>query len=218
MRDVHCHIVPGVDDGARDLEESLAMFQAARAAGVTSIVATPHARGHWYNPEKVHEAFGQLKRAVHEIDPDFSLTLGWEVYYDTLMELGIECASELGFEGTSELLLEFSTNRLPLDYQRVLYQLQGKGLQVIIAHPERYVFVQKDVSIAESFVAAGCSLQASADCVSGGIFDGGRKCAKRLFDKRLYSYIASDAHRVEHYANLVAAKKTYRSRGAHANV
>lgn len=218
MRDVHCHIVPGVDDGARDLEESLAMFRAARAAGVTSIVATPHARGHWYDPEKVERAFDGLKRAVHEIDPNFPLTRGWEVYYDTLIEIGVEHAPELGFEGASELLLEFSTSRLPLDYERVLYQLQGMGLQVIIAHPERYTFIQNDLAVAESLVAAGCKLQASANFSAGGLFDSSKKCAKRLFDKQLYSYIASDAHRVKHYTYLAAARKSYRIRGAHASV
>ena len=89
------------------------------------------------------------------------------------------------------------------------------GYDVIIAHPERYKAIQQDVSIAERLVRMGCKLQASADFVAGGRFGKEKKPAKKLFDATLYRYIASDAHRVEHYQYLAKAKAVYRCRGAH---
>ena len=135
MRDLHCHILPGVDDGAPDLEASLAMLEAAKGAGITSIVCTPHVRDPYFDYEAMRQAFELL------------------------------CAHAGGF---------------PL--------------------------------------AMGCKLQASADFVAGGRMGRERKPAKKLFEENLYSYIASDAHRVEHYDCFAEARKTYRCRGAHARV
>ena len=190
MRDIHCHILPGVDDGAADLDESLAMLEAAKRAGVTRIVCTPHCR-----------------------DPYFD--------YDNhrkLVELGIDGAEHLHFDGTNEFLLELSTHADAYafrEYENTIYDLQCRGYQVIIAHPERYRAVQKDVSVAERLVDMGCKLQASADFIAGGRFGREKKPAQRLFDQNLYSFIASDAHNAGHYDCLAKARAKFSVRGAH---
>ena len=100
------------------------------------------------------------------------------------------------------LLLELSTHankRDFEDYEREIYELQGMGIDVIIAHPERYKAIQEDISIAERLVSCGCVLQASADFVRGGRMGKERKPAQRLLEAGLYTYIGSDAHCVEHY-------------------
>lgn len=135
----------------------------------------------------------------------FPLQMGFEVNYRKLMELGMQWAEYLHFDGSNEFLLELSSHCIARDfeeYERTIYELQGKGYDVIIAHPERYKAIQKDVSIAERLVRMGCKLQASADFVAGGRFGKEKKPAKKLFDATLYRYIASDAHRVEHYQYL----------------
>lgn len=217
MRDMHCHILPGVDDGARDLNESLAMLDAAQAAGVTSIVCTPHCRDPYFDYDAMWDAYELL--VAHA--GGFPLTMGFEVNHAKLMDLGMEWADLLCFDGTNEFLLELSTRARKPDfevYERTIYELQGKGFQVIIAHPERYKAIQEDVEVARRLVKKGCKLQASADFVAGGRMGAERKPAKRLFDENLYSYIASDAHRVEHYGYLAEARKNYRTRGAHARI
>ena len=217
MRDLHCHILPGVDDGAPDLAASLAMLEAAKRAGVTSIVCTPHVRDPYFDYEAMCEAFELLRAHAG----GFPLTMGWEVNHAKLMELGMEWADRLHFDGTDEFLLELSTRCRPHDfdvYERTIFELQGRGYTVIIAHPERYLAVQEDVEVARELVRMGCKLQASADFVAGGRMGKERKPAKKLFEENLYSYIASDAHRVEHYEYLAEARKTYRCRGAHARV
>ncbi|HIY84254.1 CpsB/CapC family capsule biosynthesis tyrosine phosphatase [Rubneribacter sp.] len=217
MRDMHCHILPGVDDGARDLNESLAMLDAARQAGVTSIVCTPHCRDPYFDYDAMWDAYELL--AAHA--DGFPLTMGFEVNHSKLMDLGMEWVDRLCFDGTGEFLLELSTRARKPEfevYERTIFELQGKGYQVIIAHPERYRAIQEDVEVARRLVRMGCKLQASADFVAGGRMGAERKPAKRLFEENLYSYIASDAHRVEHYRYLAEARKNYRTRGAHARV
>lgn len=215
MRDMHCHILPGVDDGARDLEMSLEMLAAARAAGVTSIVCTPHCRSPFFDFEKMWDAFWELKSHAG----DFPMTMGFEVAHTKLISLGLEeWAPHLAFDGTNEFLLELDAGCAEADfreYERTIFVLQGMGLDVIIAHPERYRAVQKNPDLAVRLVQMGCKLQASADFVAGGRFGRERRPARRLFGQRLYRYIASDAHRPEHYAYLASAVRDYTTRGAH---
>ncbi len=215
MRDVHCHILPGVDDGAADLAESLHMLEAAKAAGVTSIVCTPHCRDPYFDYAAMWSAYELLVSHAN----GFPLQMGFEVNHAKLMDMGMEWADRLHFDGSNEFLLELSTRAAPREfevYERTIFELQAKGYEVIIAHPERYKAIQDDISIAKRLVRMGCKLQASADFVKGGRFGRERRPAKRLFDAMLYRYIGSDAHCAQHYACLAKACSSYRVRGAHA--
>lgn len=102
MRDIHSHILPGVDDGAVNLEESLAMLEAAKAAGVTSIVCTPHCRDPYFDYDAMWDAFDEL--AAHA--GGFPLQMGFEVNHSKLMDLGMQWAEYLHFDGSNEFLLE----------------------------------------------------------------------------------------------------------------
>ena len=214
MRDMHCHILPGVDDGARDLAESLEMLAAAKAAGVTSIVCTPHCRDPYFDYDAMWDAFELLRANAG----GFPLTMGFEVNHAKLMDLGMEWAKYLAFDGGREFLLELSTRAGKLEFQeydRTIFELQGMGYTVIIAHPERYRAVQEDIEVARRLVKQGCKLCVSADFIAGGRLGREKKPAKRLFEENLVSYIASDAHKVEHYRYLERARREYTVRGAH---
>lgn len=215
MRDIHCHILPVVDDGARDLAASLAMLNAAKAAGVTSMVCTPHCRNPYFNYEVMWNAFYELQEAAN----GFPLQMGFEVAHSKLVELGVETwAPYLCFDGSNEFLLELephATERDFEDYERTIFELQGMGYQVIIAHPERYRAIQKNLDIADRLVSMGCSLQVSADFLGGGRFGKEKKPAQKLFERNLYRYIASDAHCPEHYKYLKRVNERYSRRGAH---
>lgn len=220
MRDLHCHILPGVDDGSPDMTYSMSMFDAARQAGVTSIICTPHCRNPYFDYEGMRAAFRDFSARAHEVAPDFPLAMGFEVAHKKLLQLGVEkWAPYLGLGDTGMFLLELDTGCTQadfVDYERTIYILQGMGYRVVIAHPERYDAIRKDSSLAQRLVDLGCDLQASADFVRGGRLGNSRRAAKRLFKEGLYRYIASDAHRVEHYKLLAEAVKKYPVRGAHA--
>lgn len=216
---MHCHILPGVDDGARDLDASLRMLEAARAVGVTSMVCTPHARSPYFDYEKMVAAYQEFSAAAAKAAPEVHVAMGFEVAHRKLMQLGVEeWAPYLRFAETEEFLLELDTGCVAADfqeYERTIYTLQGMGFTVIIAHPERYRAIQKDIQIARNLVNMGCKLQASADFVAGGRFGREKKPAKRMFEEKLYTYIASDAHKPEHYALLDRARRDYVVRGKH---
>ena len=201
MRDIHCHILPGVDDGARDLQESLSMLEAAKAAGVTQIVCTPHVRDPYFDYEAMWDAYDLL--VAHA--GGFPLQMGFEVNHAKLMELGMQWVDYLHFDESDEFLLELSSRATEVEfaeYGRPIFELQGMGYEVIVAHPERYRAVQKNPEVAERLVRMGCTLQASADYIDGGRLGREKKPAQKLFSMGLYSYIASDAHNTGHYGSL----------------
>ncbi len=203
MRDIHAHILPGVDDGAANLEESLAMLEAAKAAGVTSIVCTPHCRDPYFDYDAMWDAFELLRAHAG----GFPLQMGFEV--------------NLHFDGSDEFLLELSPHAGKLEfqeYERTIFELQGRGYDVIIAHPERYRAIQDDVDVAVRLMRMGCKLQASADFIAGGRLGRERRPAKLMFDRMMYTYIASDAHIPEHYRYLAEAREKFRVRGKHMRV
>ncbi len=214
---MHCHILPGVDDGARNLDESLRMLESAKAVGVTSIVCTPHCRDPYFDYDAMWDAFELLRSHAD----GFPLTMGFEVNHAKLMDLGMEWVDFLSFDGSDEFLLELSTRADKLqfnEYERTIFELQGRGYTVIIAHPERYRAIQDDIGIAQRLVKMGCKLQASADFIAGGRLGREKKPAKRMFEEDLYSFIASDGHRVKHYDYLARARREYSVRGAHFKV
>ena len=151
----------------------------------------------------------------------FPLQMGFEVNHRKLMELGMQWAEYLHFDGSNEFLLELSTRATEYhfrEYESTIYQLQSVGLDVIIAHPERYKAIQENVEIAYNLVEMGCKLQASADFIVGGRTGAEKKPAKRLFEENLYTYIASDAHNVAHYGFYQQARQKFRTRGKHARL
>ncbi len=220
MRDIHSHILPGVDDGAPDIKASLEMLEAAKAAGVTSIVCTPHCREPFFDYAAMNEAFRELTAAA----PDFPFTMGFEVNHSKLMDLGLEeWAPKLGVSGSNDFLLELSSRCTADDCQdseRTILALQALGYRVIVAHPERYRAIQEDLSLAQRLIDLGCRLQASADFIDGGRLGREKKPATRLFNQMAYSFVASDAHRPEHYEMLgrIRASGNYRLRPRHMRV
>lgn len=135
----------------------------------------------------------------------FPLQMGFEVNYAKLMDLGLDYARYLHFDGSNELLLELSRGATKYDfveYERTIYELQGRGYQIIIAHPERCRAIQQDVEIAQRLVSMGCKLQASADFIAGGRFGKEKRPALKLLNAGLYDYVASDAHNASHYRHF----------------
>ena len=212
MRDLHCHILPGVDDGSQSMEESLAMWEAAKAVGITSITCTPHCRDPYFDYKAMWRAYYAFEAEVHSIDPEFPLQMGFEVNHRKLMELGLGWAERLHFNGSNEFLLELSVGASASrfgDYERTIFALQGLGYDVIIAHPERYVAIQKDIRLAEELDRMGCKLQASTDFIAGGRLGAERKPALAMLKAGLYTYAASDAHHVSHYTYFARVMEKY---------
>jgi len=199
MVDMHSHILFGVDDGASDLAESRRMLNAARSVGINKIVATPHARSEHFDRQLIYERYMELKPLA--AGKGIVLRLGFEVHWNFLLSLDESDYPDFCIANTHQLLLEFSmsADELPQNHDQVIYRLQRSGVDVIIAHPERYRFVQADDSVAERWSDMGCRLQMDAICLLKSRDPKCRTTARKLFEAEMYHYAASDAHCAKDY-------------------
>lgn len=196
MIDIHSHILPGIDDGAKKIEDTLEMLRNAEIEETTDIVATPH-----YCIGYGEETYANIKNKVKELNGmlnkeriNIKIHYGQEVYYsDRLLEDLRE--GVIGtINGGRYLLIEFNMRELEEALFDVMYELKIKGIIPIVAHPERYSYIQRHPSLIKKFVEEGCLFQLNSGSIEGLHGKESKKCAEFLISKKIYSFIGSDAH------------------------
>jgi protein-tyrosine phosphatase len=189
--DLHSHVLPGVDDGAKDLGEALGICAAAAADGIEILAATPHVR-HDYptTPDRMEAALAALREA----GPAVEVVAGGEL---DLAELDRpkEELQRFGLGGRDDtLLVETPYVGWPLDLAERLFRLRVQGFRVVLAHPERNLDVQANPALLEPIVQGGALVQLTAASVDGRLGQGPKRCSRALLDRGLAHLVASDAH------------------------
>ena len=199
MIDLHCHLLPGIDDGPETLEEALEMARIAVANGIEEAHVTPHLHvGRWDNDlRKINAAVESYRAALAQAGIPLEIGFAAEVRLDYEIVPLIE-AGRVPFLGTLEghqvMLLEFPHSHVPVGADKFVAWLLARNIRPLIAHPERNKDVMRDPDRIEPFVREGCLLQLTADSVSGGF---GELCAQRareFLERGWVSVLASDAH------------------------
>ena len=196
MIDLHSHILPGLDDGAHDLDESLAIARSMADDGVRVVAATPHVRDDYpTTPEAMSEALARVSAAVSQAGIEIDVRGGGEVALDRLERLDPEALARFGLGGNPRLvLLEYPYYGQPLSLARECARLRLQGVVPVIAHPERNQTVQERPVDLEGLVRAGAVIQLTAASVDGRLGRAAADCARRLLEFELAHLIASDAH------------------------
>jgi protein-tyrosine phosphatase len=194
--DLHCHILPGIDDGARDLSESVNMAKKAVEHGIHTIVATPHHLNNRYeNPKQtIIDRVRELNKVLLEEKIDLNVLPGQETRIYGEMVEGFETGEILPIDNTQYVLVEFSSTHVPRYTEKLFYDLQTKGLIPVIVHPERNQEIIERPDILYKLVEKGALTQVTAASVCG---DFGKKIktfSLQLIDANLTHFIASDAH------------------------
>lgn len=194
--DLHTHILPGIDDGCRTLEESVDLARAAAEDGVRTLVATPHVRFEYPNQPAVMERLvGEVRAAVAEAGIPIEILPGGEVALDWLDQLTPEELDRFGLGGNpAVVLVEFPYSGWPLELDGRVFRLQAEGKTVVLAHPERNAEVQADPAALGDLVARGVLVQVTASSLDGRLSGAARKTARALLDRGLVHLLASDAH------------------------
>lgn len=206
MIDMHVHILPGVDDGAEDAEMTRRMAERAADAGITFIVATPHV----YRPEdqqRNHLALRTARSIAHEYG--LGLNLGCEFNYRAILRCELNDLDRFCLSGTRCILLEFGFEQAFPHWDATISEIAQNGYLPIVAHPERYSFIQRDFGIAQEMCDLGCEMQVDAGGLMASAMGAERKLARRLVREGMVSYIASDAHRPEDYDAFEKAYKVF---------
>ncbi len=200
MIDFHSHILPGIDDGSRNLEQSIAMVNEAKEAGFTKIISTSHYMENYYECNERDRR--QLLKKVQENVQGIELILGNEIYItNNIIEL-LQNGQSSSINGTKYVLFEFPliTTR-PMNDKEVIYRLVENGYIPIIAHPERYPFIQENPDYLFELEEMGALFQANYGSIIGMYGLKAKKTLKILLKNNLISFLGSDVHRPEQVYN-----------------
>jgi protein-tyrosine phosphatase len=203
MIDIHSHILPGLDDGAHDLSESIAMLRMAADSGTTDIVATPHANYQYrYDGEAVVAKVAELSQAVGEkirIHRGCDFHLSAANIMDALAN-----PTKYTINNLSYLLVEFAEMVIPPNIEAVFARFRGLGITPIITHPERNPVLQKRPAQVEKWVNAGCLVQVTAQSFGSRFGKSAQRCCQELMQSRVVHIVASDAHDTRHRPPVLA--------------
>jgi protein-tyrosine phosphatase len=191
--DLHCHVLPGVDDGATHEAESLRMLQVAEEEGIGIVAATPHA--HHCPAERIPPKVARLNQLAAEAGLTVRVVAGQEVRIAADLVTLYRTGKLATLNGGHYLLLELSlSGPLPTYLHRAIDDLQGLGLCPILAHAERYGDIQRDPGPLRELIARGVPIQVNAGSLTGPAERAARPTAERLLRERLVHLIASDSH------------------------
>ena len=195
--DIHSHILYGIDDGSKSLEESINIIKEHIKMGFTDIVVTPHyIENSKYETNNIDKEniLNELKEELKKQNIKINLYLGNEVFVNNNLEELIKKQEISTINNSKYLLIEFPMNEKPNDINNIIYELKIKGIIPIIAHPERYDYVEKNPNLVLEWIEEGALLQSNYGSIIGVYGSGPQKTIKKLLKKDLIDFLAKDIH------------------------
>jgi protein-tyrosine phosphatase len=209
VADMHNHLIPGIDDGATDLESSIVMIRAMHELGYRKFVATPHVQ--WEMYRNTHEMIESGAQKVRERLAETDLKVGFrgaaEYFLDEHVDELLEKNIPLLTIYKNMVLVEFSFIRQPMDLKDKLFQLQIKGYQPIIAHPERYLYFGVHKNVYDELHDMDCVFQLNLLSLCGYYGKKQEELAQYLIKKKYVSLLGSDLHNSRHL-NILRSSST----------
>jgi protein-tyrosine phosphatase len=209
ITDFHNHILPGIDDGAKTVEESLRLIKEFENIGIHNFVATPHIIGEYYpnTPQTISEAYESLKPNLPG-----SLKLSYAAEY--MMDqhfIDIIENKEVLMVTKNNVLVEMSYFQPPINLNEILFKIQNNSFSPILAHPERYAYLHSnDLQKYKNIKSRGCDLQLNMLSLSGYYGNGIQKTAYSLMENNMIEFISSDVHRIDHIEKIKKIKLSQR--------
>ena len=201
--DIHSHFIPGIDDGAKIMEDSVQMITEIYNLGYKKVITTPHIMGDFYRntPENIGEGLANVRIALKQANIPIKIEAAAEYYLDFDLERKLDEGKLLTF-GNNNVLFEVSYMNAPENLLHMIFRMQTMGYQPILAHPERYNFWHNNFSKYEMLMEKGVKLQLNINSLSGYYSISTQKIAEQLIDKNMISYIGTDCHHMGHI-NLI---------------
>lgn len=196
MIDIHTHLIPNVDDGSKNVETTFDIFNEAEQAGFTDIILTSHYITDYNETDKNELTFWKdsLQKILDEKDINLKLHSGMEIYISEEIEELIKEEKLLTLARSRYILMELPMNTTInyLDY--IIYFLDSIGLKLIIAHPERYLYIQENPELVKKYIEKGCLIQCNYGSILGNYGRQAKNTIKYLLKKNLVHFIATDCH------------------------
>lgn len=197
MIDIHCHILPEVDDGPKSWDVAVEMCRVAAADGTTHIVATPHANNKYhYDREYLSGLLDQLRQRVGT-SPTLSLGCDFHMSYENIQDV-LARPEWYQIEGSQYLLVELSNYSVPQQIDESFTRLGDRGIVPIVTHPERNPILQQTPQRVLAWAEQGCAIQLTSSVFTGQWGERAQKVAKWLLEHDAVHILASDGHDLKH--------------------
>lgn len=212
--DIHSHILPYMDDGAKNARVSLEMLRLAEKEGITDIIVTPHYRRGRYKGDRkqMDQVLAEMRELIKEEGIHINLYPGNEIYYNSELEDKLESGSLSGMNDTDHVLVEFSLMEDFMNIRSAVDDLFSMGYTPIIAHVERIQCIAKKIEYARYLKKCGCELQVNASSAAGELGFICKFFVHKMLREKLVDYIATDAHDIVKRQPVISrcAKVLYR--------
>jgi protein-tyrosine phosphatase len=198
--DMHSHLLPGIDDGAKDLDTSIAMIQKMAANGIKNIITTPHVLGDVYpnTPEIIERALKEVRAALLERNiTDITIDAAAEYMLDEQFSAILEKDKLLTLKD-NYVLVEMSYFNAPTNLYELFFEIQLKGYKPVLAHPERYNFYHHDMKQYYKLKTAGCLFQLNLLSLTEHYGKQVQKTAEKLLQQNMYDFVGTDTHHEKH--------------------
>jgi tyrosine-protein phosphatase YwqE len=197
---MHSHLIPGVDDGATDLGNSLALIQGLKELGFQYLITTPHTLQdiHPNTKETLQAGYALLKE---KLSPEINIHLSSEYYLDEQFQHQLLNNGLMPLPG-NRLLIEFSQIFRPQNLEEIIFDLRINGFQPVLAHPERYLFFHKDFSYFTRLKEMKVEFQVNALSLTKHYGEHIKSIAEKLIDKDMIDFIGTDLHHIRHIQAL----------------
>lgn len=193
--DMHSHLVPGIDDGSKSLEESISLIRALKDLGYKKLITTPHIMADRYknNPEIIHSGLEKLRQAIKDQKIDIEIDAAAEYLIDDLFLEKMKSGNLLTM-GNNFILVELSYFTEPPNLNNVFFELQTNRFNIILAHPERYTYWHNKPKKYQDLYDRGIFLQLNINSLTGWYSKESMRVAHKLIDDRLIKFLGSDTH------------------------
>jgi tyrosine-protein phosphatase YwqE len=199
--DMHSHLLPGLDDGLQTIDQSLSFIQQLQDLGYKKLICTPHIFFEMYpnSSETILPKLDLVRNAISKAGIDIQLEAAAEYMIDLEFEKLMDSGEQLlTFGEKKHILVEMSYLAPYPNFEKIIFNLQMKGLKPIFAHPERYAYLHNQPVKYERLIELGCDLQVNLLSLSGFYGKEVKKAAEVLFKKKMVSFLATDMHHERH--------------------
>lgn len=220
--DIHCHVLPGIDDGAPDVDTAVSLVEQMQQWGLKRIIPSPHVTYSTFENTQAttDEAMARLQSALDAKGNGLQLTHSAENRVDDLFERNLEAGTLMTLPG-NRLLIENSFIQEPLNLDQVIFDVQAKGYSPILVHPERYSYYYDHKERYEALHHAGAAFQVNVLSLAGHYGKDEKRIAEWLIQRGLVDYLGTDLHRQSHVDSInayLASKDYLRHRDALPNL
>ncbi len=213
--DMHSHLLPGIDDGLQDIQQTIAFIPQLKSLGYQKLVCTPHILTDLYPNSKatILPKLDEVRKALKQAGVDIPVDAAAEYMIDHSFAelLSTSKKKELLTINNQYILVEMSYLAPSPNFEQVIFELRMLGLTPILAHPERYSFYHNQFESYERAVELGCKLQVNLLSLSGGYGPSVKKTAEKLFKKQMVDFLGTDMHHDQHLEMLqdLATRKDF---------